>query len=480
MAVPVAVAAATAVAAAVAVVVGVAAVPPPASTCTFPYVQFRVPPLLTFEISLMLTALALQEGGVVGNVRIHLMDGDEPSLYVATATTICGSRFLGKIQSDSPVGSMVHGTGTGLSWQEALVPALAETIERQATATFYRDQFIVSTAKSLDHRALDLDTIPTCSETERASQYCSLNLPSKNEPIRWVKGLSLHDGEPIWVPVVMVYSHAGWRSPQERFWLPISTGCAAHRSYEEATLGGLCEVVERDAISLIWLQQLELPKILVDGIGPVAAPYWDLYQRGSADVEYHFFDATTDVCLPTVYGVQVSQHHPYARTIVACATALSFDEAIAKVIKDFVAFKRVFVSSRAVPREVAAFTGLLDGATYMARPEHAEAFDFLLRSRKHVSLRELSAEQRPLTTLSEIVRHLASHKMQALAVDLTTDEALRAGLYVVRVLVPELQPLSLHAAAQYRAHPRLYSAPVRMGYVAKDEAHLNQWPQPFA
>src|SRR5450756_370424 len=115
MAVPVAVAAATAVAAAVAVVVGVAAVPPPASTCTFPYVQFRVPPLLTFEISLMLTALALQEGGVVGNVRIHLMDGDEPSLYVATATTICGSRFLGKIQSDSPVGSMVHGKGNGLS-----------------------------------------------------------------------------------------------------------------------------------------------------------------------------------------------------------------------------------------------------------------------------------------------------------------------------------------------------------------------------
>jgi ribosomal protein S12 methylthiotransferase accessory factor len=424
--------------------------------------------------------LATRVSGLMESIASNLTDGDEPLLTTVVARTKISSRLNGKELLTSSMEPFVQGVGIGLNWEDAIVPALAETMERYATATFYDDQFIWARADSLIGRALDLDTIPICSKTEMASPYCSLNRPSKTESIRWVHGVSLHDGEPILVPVVMVYSHAGWRGPHERFWLPISTGCAAHTTYKDAVLSGVCEVVERDAISLVWLQRLTLPHIVIDEPGPAAAPYWNLYRQSSADIDYHFFNATTDIGLPTVYGIQISRYHPYARTLVACATALTFDKAIAKIIKDFVAFKRAFVVNRSLPHETAAFTGLLDGATYMARPEQAHAFDFLLQSSRYLSLRDLSSEERPLQTLPQILQHLSSLKMQAIAVDLTTDEALRAGLHIVRVLIPELQPLSLHTAVQYLAHPRLYSAPSRMGYIVNDEAHLNQWPQPFA
>jgi ribosomal protein S12 methylthiotransferase accessory factor len=432
--------------------------------------------------SALRTALAQPHGGFVFKLQSVWTDSDEPQFVLISGAARTHESFGSKCiyRSSSRCGVTVQGAGVGLSLDDALVPALAETLERCAAATFYDDQFIWASGDSLDHQALDLDTVARCSEAERAGEYCSLNLPTKNKPIRWVMAISLHDGEPILVPAVMVYSHAGCRGPQEQFWLPISTGCAANRTYEMAVLGGLCEVVERDAISLVWLQQLALPRILVDDITPDLSPFWERYLRASADIEYHFFDATTDIGLPTVYGVQVSRHHPYARTIVACATALTFDCAIVKVIKDFVAFKRSFCAERTLPDNTLAFKGLVDGASYMARPENANAFDFLLNSEKVVSLRALASKPHVLRTLAEVLRHLSNLNMQAIAIDLTTDEAIRAGLRVVRVLIPELQPLSVQRATQYRAHSRLYDAPSRIGYVAKTEHDLNHWPQPFA
>ena len=418
--------------------------------------------------------------GFVPRVNLSLGDADEPRLVAAMAAVGSSSGLRGALSGAGQTRHSVHGSGIGITQDEAIVPALAEAVERHAASTFYEEQFIWFAADAADCRVLDLDTIPRCSEREMENPHCSLSLPAKDKPIRWVQGICLHSGELVAVPAVMVYSHAGWRGPQERFWLPISTGCAAHGSYEDAVLTGICEVVERDAISLVWLQQLALPRICIDSVGPAAAPYWKLCLKGSADIEYHFFNATTDVGLPTIYGVQVSRYHPYARTIVACSTAFTFDQALAKVIKDLVSFKRTFLVERVLPQDVKSFTGLLDGATYMAKPEHASAFDFLLQSRQTVSFEQLSRKPSSITTLAGALQRLAALNMQVIAVDLTTDEAIRAGLRVVRVLIPELQPLSLHTAVQFLATPRLYSTPKVMGYEARDEANLNPWPQPFA
>ena len=410
-------------------------------------------------------------------MQVTWTDADEPFCMVASAKAAGGSSHSTGSRRVMPI----HGAGLGRGVDEATVRAFAETIERYSAATFHEEQFLWQAADKLEERALDLATIPYCSEKERRNPRCSLQVASKTDPIRWVRGISLHDGKEILVPAVMVYSHAGWRGPQERFWLPISTGCAAHTSYNKAVISAICEVVERDAISLVWLQQLALPRLALDFSAPGALErFWELHRGGGPDIEYHFFDATTDVGLPTVYGVQVSHHHRFARNIVACATALTVEEALLKTMEDLVGFKRAFTVERTVPPETDAFTGLLDGATYMGRPEHSEAFAFLLRSPRTVSLRELCQSLQPPKSLRELLRFLDSQRMQVIAVDLTTDEARRAGLCVVRVMIPELQPLSLHTAAQYLGHPRLYHAPRRMGFPVRAEADLNRWPQPFA
>ena len=82
--------------------------------------------------------------------------------------------------------------------------------------------------------------------------------------------------------------------------------------------------------------------------------------------------------------------------------------------------------------------------------------------------------------MPEILASFQSKGISIYAVDLTTDEARRVGMKVLRVVIPALQPLSFCYTAQYKGHPRLYEAPSLMGYTVRDEQNLNKWPQPFA
>jgi ribosomal protein S12 methylthiotransferase accessory factor len=131
------------------------------------------------------------------------------------------------------------------------------------------------------------------------------------------------------------------------------------------------------------------------------------------------------------------------------------------------------------PSTLDAFNETSHGATYMARAEMEEHFGFLLNGHKRESLRELSQKQHSAANLKQVLAALKRRGLAVYAVDLTTDEARRCGMCVVRALIPGLQPLSFNYLAQFRGHPRLYDAPLSMGYPSHNEDRLNPWPQPF-
>jgi len=128
------------------------------------------------------------------------------------------------------------------------------------------------------------------------------------------------------------------------------------------------------------------------------------------------------------------------------------------------------------------FTDLFHGAAYMARVEQAGAFDFLLKSPNRHSLSVMPSLETgdDKVNLREILRRFRQKQCDVYAVDLSTDEALRVGFRVVRVIIPALQPFSFYYRARYLGHPRIYDAPRLMGYPARAEEQLNQWPQPFS
>ena len=118
----------------------------------------------------------------------------------------------------------------------------------------------------------------------------------------------------------------------------------------------------------------------------------------------------------------------------------------------------------------------------MGRTDHRGAFDFLLNSKDRKPLEEISIGpfENEVTRLHFLCHRLNSLGMDAIAVDLTTDELRDVGLWVVRVVTPELMPMSPIYRARYLGHPRLYEYPEQAGYGSRTEADINPFPQPFA
>jgi len=420
-------------------------------------------------------------GGLAQLGHLFPPEADGPDLTTQTVDVGDIGRIFNRGGGARPAfHTQLSGAGVGLDPDDALTRALGEAIERYCASVFSETQFTRDSASGLGRGALDLDTVPRCSAAELSHPYCPLLAPDKGRPIRWVRGLSLLDGKVVFLPAIMVYHYAGVAGDGERFWLPISTGCAAHTTYEAALTAAICEIVERDALSVAWIQQLALPRLSIDDLNGEAATYWHRFARASAVIEYSFFDATTDLGVPVVLGIQRCLADRRRATLVACGCALDPQQAFIKVLREMVAHRVATQAPQPAPRSLDECSGLTQGAALMACAEQAGAFGFLFRSkmRRGISgVAGLPAGHDGMASLLDIFRR---RTMGVFAVDLSTDEALRSGLRAVRVVIPSLQPFAYHYRARYLGHPRLYDAPRRMGYRPRGEAKLNPWPIPFA
>ena len=71
--------------------------------------------------------------------------------------------------------------------------------------------------------------------------------PAPDEPVDWIEGLELIDDAPVWVPLDAV--RLGEDAAQARYWQS-TDGLASGNVLWEAVFHGLCERVERDALTL--------------------------------------------------------------------------------------------------------------------------------------------------------------------------------------------------------------------------------------
>jgi len=374
----------------------------------------------------------------------------------------------------------IDGAGGALDPEKASRLCLAEAIERYASCFVEEDQLIWASSDELGEQAIDLRRFPQCSETELRNPR-SIHAPVDTAaPLRWVRGWSLTHGRPVYVPAVSTWLHIPARTMAERFTMPISTGCATHTSLAQAVVNGLGEVIERDSIALTWLQRLALPQLEIDVDDERLAPFLERYR--TSHVRTRFFDATTDVGVPTFYSIDVTPENRVLGQLVMCNTSLDPVDSVAKMLRESASSRIAMQASRGRPDDVDEFTSVFHGASYMGQPERIRDFDFLLES---ASSRRLSEIPSQLTgdaegDLQGMVDRLARIGAEAVVVEITTAEARAAGFRVVRVIVPELMPLSFVHTGRYLAHPRLYDAPVAMGHPAADEAGINPLPQPFA
>lgn len=424
--------------------------------------------------------------GLVSHVTEHRARNGEPDFNVHLARLGSAARALrnlGALDLNEDIGNS-DGAGTGLVAERARLLAVAEALERYSVAAWHDDDLVIAAESELTEAHVSPSRWAQCSPTELAAPGSHLAAYDPTMPIRWTRAWSLTRKASVLVPAIAVHLHMPYASRSEQFTRGITTGAAVHSDLRAATLNGLLEVVERDAIALVWLQRLRLPELRID---PAVLDEVTLahHRVGTGtDLRIRLHDATTDFGVPVVYAVQTAAADPVLSQIVAATCDVSPQVAVAKIHRELASLRVALAGAAAglAGREPdPAKVSVTGGAIHNAAASRRHVFDFLLEGPRPVhdlaDMPDLSTAPDPLAT---VVERLAARGAEALVVDLTTDEARQAGMHVVKVLVPEAMPVSFIHTERFLGTPRLYEAPARMGHPVSPEHAVNPEHQPFA
>ncbi|MBD2760630.1 YcaO-like family protein [Yimella sp. cx-573] len=426
--------------------------------------------------------------GLVSSVsRLPVADG-EPDFPIYTSSLGDPGQVLAQHAGweHNPEAGNFDGAGGDLDPQRAAHVAVAESLERYSSCAFGNDDVIWARANDLGPDAISSDQWPLCSAAELADSRSGLVPTDPNGMMRWVQGWSFTRGRPVYVPAMQVWLKNTVQSAAERYTHPVSTGCAAHSDPAAAVLNGLLEVVERDSIALTWLQQLRLPRLefALDELDDLTRRF---VERGDSEhLRTHLFNATTDLGIPVIYGVQTSESDPVLAQLVAATCELDPGRAIAKLYRESASL-RIALRSVSLTTDLSSdeadIVSVVGGALRSGQRDQRHRFGFLLdgdRPTHRLTDLPTPPSDAPDVALNWCIERLAARGCEVVAVDITTDEARQVGAHVVRVLVPQAMPLSFVHRARYLATPRLRTAPAAMGHPVHDEAHINPNPQPFA
>jgi len=183
--------------------------------------------------------------------------------------------------------------GKGVDDDAAAASAMMEAIE-------------VATAERRDLPHLTLSSRAMAASGRRAAALTELlrvgaSPPADDDLVEWIEGFDLMDDAPVWVPLDAVT--LGEAASQARYWQS-TDGLASGNVLWEAAFHGLCERVERDALTLWSLagdaevgERCRDPRDFGDPALVALAAKID-----AAGLRLRLFDISTDVAVPVWFA----------------------------------------------------------------------------------------------------------------------------------------------------------------------------------
>ncbi|TWD17654.1 ribosomal protein S12 methylthiotransferase accessory factor [Streptomyces sp. T12] len=316
-----------------------------------------------------------------------------------------------------------------------------------------------------------------------------------DRPIPWVWGYSLRDNRPLLVPARLVHYSAGVAA--DNFVFECSNGCAIGSCLEEAVLGGILELIERDAFLLAWYGGTPLTEIDLSTVADsTVRAMIDRAELLGYDV--HAFDNRIDLAVPAVTGLAVRRDGGPGLFSFGASASLNPTAALEGALSEVLTYIPHLpgqVDERRSELEAMAsdFTKvrhLKDHAQLYGLPGMAVHVAPYRQPRAVRSMGDVYASweaTRPLTRdLADDVRFCRDELIRAghdvVVVDQTTPEQQSMGLRTVCVLAPGLLPIDFGWTRQRALTlPRLRTAARRGGLRDTDlsESEIRRIPHPF-
>jgi len=371
---------------------------------------------------------------------------------------------------------------------EALRATVSEALERHIwarTDDYFANRIVASFRDLTETRATDPLRFAGYSAAQRLHNPNRLHV-SADTNFLWIDSYSLTRERPIAIPAQIVSTFYEKNMPPEkkepRIRDCITTGLATHRSKTEALLGGVLEVIERDAFMIMWLNELPLPRIAHNDIMKGNPALEELLKRC---VRYrlfvHFVRLITDA---PAYALMAVVRDPRMLPPIAvglCAHASMSRAAEKALLEALRARKNARARVRTYgkpftkkPSEV----NFAERHLYWADPSHTPALDFLTQGEETALEESVWNNDDPKAHLERIIDWCRGSGYECIVVDLGKSKKNVLGLDIVFVVIPELQPLYLNEARRYEGGERLKLIPRKFDYAPR-ETLFTDVPHPF-
>jgi thiazole/oxazole-forming peptide maturase SagD family component len=424
--------------------------------------------------------------GPIRLLRLINYDSSSPALVTVLPELVDLHRRAGVPKPQYHLG------GFGFSFEESVMRALGESVERAAHFMFHVQKAELISRHSekelrlRGERYLPLAEFGQFTAEQLEGPRCMVQSVDENTVLSWVPAVDLRDGGDTMLPAQAVL--AGF-SEEPRAFVGITTGTATHLDYDRALVNALVEMLQVDATVGHWYSTSTAPKIEVSRESTprflqFSERQAQWLQRDCARYEFYWLRQPEDLpCYVIACAVRGTESFP--ALCIGLGAATDLEEAMYRALYEAIpvsivamiqALMQLFEdpgSDQLPPRrrtaDLKSLFARLDtsqvmdleaAVAYYAMPEYADrVFPSHFDPRQTIGVPEIYGMVPPVWR-SEPAEHLRSlmlaevaRRYRVFAMDLTMADIARLGLRVARLYSPDLMCLCLPSLPE-AAHPR--------------------------
>ncbi len=411
--------------------------------------------------------------GIIREVQVLSLSENDPYVFMAYAHPSSTVPLNG-------IAAANRGAACSDVKERAVIRACGEAVERYCSAFFDFDDMCLASETQL-LAASERFVSPRDVYPFDPAQYEQESFPyqsTEGRSLRWVAGRPVTAEGRVWLPAGCVYVPYLFEEEVEPFThMPISTGLATGPDRGRCIEKGLLEILERDALMIVWYARLSTPRLDPEscrGVSPHVDALLDAPRFGRS--RWYLNVLTLDVDVPIVSASLIDDADPPLTSFGIAADPdpvnalrLALEEAL---------LTRVLVNRTKLPEPPSDYSSIRTLRDHL----FAHAASSTLRDR----MRFLTDEGPEISFAAWCSRGTSCPASQALQaaghdafwVDVTPPDIAEQGLWTTRAIVPGMQPLDNDHRHRFVGGRRLTEVPAAMGRPVT-LASLNTDPHPF-
>ncbi len=419
--------------------------------------------------------------GIITGASEHAIEVDSPKFFRFNAMAANTEAF-------GDYKNFAVGGGAATTREIALAKTIGECVERYCAAIYDKEPFPLVSYNEAPFKCIHPRDFALYSQEQVHHHEFMFDDFTEDSPVRWVPTNNLSNGETVYVPASMVYVpyffyENGEETPIVQ---PISTGLSCHCSYEEAVVGGICEVIERDDFMITWQAKLSRPRIRKETLSEANK---DLIRRfEKVGYEIHVMDITNETKIPGILVVARNHNTSFVPIVVAASVAMSPEESVRKALEELAHTERYAYQIRnELPRlephqEFDNVLGQVHHVNFWMDPEKTKHAEFLYASEEWKDFSEMHdfSSSSPKEEMETLIRILKETGYDVLVSDITTEDIRSLGMTVIRAIIPGYHPLFMGYHKRPLGGKRLWEIPQQLGFegITKETGDY-PFPHPF-